>query len=65
MRTNLVDGCVKLVEEEGEGLLALQRRPGEQVAVAQAELNLENTGGFNQSRNIDYSLELQFWSSEL
>ena len=41
MRTNLVDGCVKLVEEEGEGLLALQRRPGEQVAVAQAELHLE------------------------
>ena len=41
MRTNLVDGCVKLVEEEGEGLLALQRRPGEQVAVAQAELYLD------------------------
>ena len=41
MRTHLVDGCVKLVEEEGEGLLALQRRPGEQVAVAQAELHLE------------------------
>ena len=41
MQTNLVDGCVKLVEEEGEGLLALQRRPGEQVAVAQAELHLE------------------------
>ena len=37
----LVGGCVKLVEEEGEGLLALQRRPGEQVAVAQAELHLE------------------------
>ena len=36
-----MDGCVKLVEEEGEGLLALQRRPGEQVAVAQAELHLE------------------------
>ena len=41
MQTNLVDGCVKLVEEEGEGLLALQRRPREQVAVAQAELHLE------------------------
>ena len=41
MRTHLVDGCVKLVEEEGEGLLALQRRPGEQVAVAQAEFHLE------------------------
>ena len=41
MQTNLVDSCVKLVEEEGEGLLALQRRPGEQVAVAQAELHLE------------------------
>ena len=41
MRMNLMDGCVKLVEEEGEGLLALQRRPGEQVAVAQAKLHLE------------------------
>ena len=53
MQTNLVDGCVKLVEEEGEGLLALQRCSREQVTVAQAELNLENTGFSNQSRNID------------
>ena len=49
---NLVDGCVELVEEEGEGLLALQRCSREQVTVAQAELNLENTGGFSHSRNI-------------
>ena len=61
MRTNLVDGCVKLVEEEGEGLLALQRRPGEQVAVAQAELNLGNTGGFNQSRNIIIIFKIAVW----
>ena len=48
-----MDGCVKLIEEEGEGLLALQRCSREQVTVAQAELNLENTGGFNQSRSIN------------
>ena len=41
---NLVDGSVKLIEEEGEGLLALQRRSREQVTVAQAEFHLENKG---------------------
>ena len=51
MKDNLVDGCVKLVEEEGEGLLALQRCSREQVTVPQAELNLENAQGFNQSRS--------------
>ena len=37
-----MDGSVKLVEEEGEGLLALQRCSREQVTVPQAELHLEN-----------------------
>ena len=43
MNDNLVDCCIKLVEEEGEGLLALQRCSREQITVPQAELNLEDT----------------------
>ena len=51
---NLVDGCVKLIEEEGEGLIACCSR--EPLTVTQAELNLENTEGFNQSRNIIFEI---------
>ena len=53
-----MDGCVELIEEEGEGLLALQRCSREQVTVAQAELNLENIGGFSQCRNIIFWIAL-------
>ena len=52
MKDNLVDGCIKLIEEEGESLLALQRCSREQVAVPQAELHLEKAEGLNQSRYI-------------
>ena len=38
----LVGGGVELVEQQREGLLALQRRAREQVAVAETELNLEH-----------------------
>ena len=55
---NLVDSSIKLIEEEGEGLLALQRCSREQVTVAQAELNLENIGGFSQCRNIIFWIAL-------
>ena len=40
-RRRLARGRVELVVEEGEGLLALQRRPRKQVAVAQRELDLD------------------------
>ena len=40
-----MDGCVKLIEEEGESLLALQSCSREQVTVAQAEFHLGKKQG--------------------
>ena len=39
--TDLMDSCVELVEEEREGLFALQGGAGKQVTIPQTELHLK------------------------
>ena len=56
-----MDGCVKLIEEEGESLLALQSCSREQVTVAQAEFHLGKNRGFQsiqETQSSTYRLDV-------